>query len=199
MGLHEAAPVNARPQTKREREPRPSEKLTRRQERERQYEADWQKIRKKHQQRRQEEGRPAEDHKLGPVRPTELICTLERFRNATGDPIFADALTAIHRYGLDHEPLRTATRIEHELYGDPADDYLVQVGFLVTRGLWEPEAPIGRSKKKKGRRRKLSVREACAYVVSEAGLPGSSFNAAVERLRKRYQAKRPPPHRPLHY
>jgi len=111
------------------------------------------------------------------LRGPEFVLALERASQATGDPIFADALRAARQYGLDREFERSAARLQVEMFGNPLNSYLAQVAFLVARGKLE----------KKGRRR-LSIREACKCVVAETGLPAASFEAAVERLRKQYLA-----------
>ena len=111
------------------------------------------------------------------VRGPEFVLALERASQATGDPIFADALRAARQYGLDREFERSVARLQVGMFGDPLDGHLAQVAFLVARGKLE----------EKGRRR-LSIREACKCVVAETGLPAASFEAAVERLRKQYLA-----------
>jgi hypothetical protein len=113
------------------------------------------------------------------VRGPEFVLALERASQASGDPIFAEALRAARQYGLDREFERSAARLQIETFGNPLDGHLAQVAFLVVRGKLE----------KRGRwRRRLSIREACKCVVAETGLPGHSFEAAVERLRKQYLA-----------
>jgi hypothetical protein len=111
------------------------------------------------------------------VRGPEFVLALERASQATGDPIFADALRAARQYGLDREFERSVARLQVEMFGDPLDGHLAQVAFLVARGKLEKEG-----------RRRLSIREACKCVVAETGLPAASFEAAVERLRKQYLA-----------
>jgi hypothetical protein len=111
------------------------------------------------------------------VRGPEFVLALERASQATSDPIFVDALRAARQYGLDREFERSAARLQVEMFGNPLDGHLAQVAFLVARGKLE---------KRRGWRwrRRLSIREACKCVVAETGLPGHSFEAAVERLRK---------------
>jgi hypothetical protein len=50
----------------------------------------------------------------------------------------------------------------------------VQVAFLVDRGLWE-----------NGKRRKLSVREACECVAADVRIPASSFRALYKSASRR--------------
>jgi len=115
------------------------------------------------------------------VRGPEFVLALERAFQATGDPIFADALRAARQYGLDQKFERSAKRLQVEMFGDPLDGYLAQVAFLVERGKLEKRGD-------RRWRRRLSIREACKYVVAETGLPAASFEAAVDRLRKQYLA-----------
>jgi hypothetical protein len=107
------------------------------------------------------------------------VLALERALEATGDRVFADALKAVHHYGLGREFERNAAKAQVEIFGDPVEGFLVQVRFLVTRGKLE-----------NGARRRLSVREACECVAAESGI-GETFEAAVERLRKAYSAHPP--------
>ena len=154
---------------------RPEVRLPRetpRQRRTKAYKDEWEEIRK---------NRWTTSRRRRVVRGPEFVLALERASQATGDPIFADALRAARQYGLDREFERTAARLEIETFGDPLDGHLAQVAFLVARGKLE----------KRGRRRwrrRLSIREACKCVVAETGLPAASFEAAVERLRKQYLA-----------
>jgi hypothetical protein len=169
-------------------------RTTLRQQRSDRYEARWNwkaALRRRRAERRKKKGQHAKDKKLPPVRGSDFIRLLELSRDATGDPIFNAALAAVVRYGLDREPQRTADRIRRQEFGDPLDDFLVQVAFLVQRGLQEPGG------QRKRNRRKLSVREACECVAGDAGIPGSSFRAIVKKLRQRYQAQRPVARRPL--
>ena len=123
------------------------------------------------------------------LRGPELVHAIERMRDATGDPGFETFLDLVYHYGFDREFERTATQVQLEMFGDPEDDCLEQVAFLHKIGkLEEPD-----SEEPDGRRRRLSLFEACEHVAAETGLPAASFEAAVERLRKRYQAKRPAP------
>ena len=150
---------------------RPEVRLPRetpRQRRTKAYKDEWEEIRK---------NRRTTSRRRRVVRGPEFVLALERASQATGDPIFADALRAARQYGLDREFERRASRLQIEEFGDPLDAHLAQVAFLVTRGKLED-----------GKRRPLSVREACECVVAETGLPGASFKAAVERLRKQYLA-----------
>jgi hypothetical protein len=116
------------------------------------------------------------------LRGPEFVRALEFVRDATGDPVFDEALRAANEYGFDKELKRTARRVQGELFGDVETDYLFQVEFLHRRGKVEAS----------GRRRRLKIREACEVVVAESGLPGSSFGTVVERLRKRFLASPPP-------
>ena len=150
---------------------RPEVRLPRetlRQRRTKAYKDEWEEIRK---------NRRTAPRRRRVLRGPDFVLALERASQATGDPIFADALRAAGQYGLDREFERRAARLQVEVFGDPLDGHLAQVAFLVTRGKLED-----------GKRRLLSVREACECIVAETGLPGASFNAAVERLRKQYLA-----------
>jgi hypothetical protein len=153
--------------------------LTARQERAARYRSQWAEARKEALQRRLAENRPPKDRKPRPIRAAEIVRALELFYAATCDPAFESALATVYRHGFDVEPQRTAARMLLDDFGDYRDDYLVQVDFLVGRGLLDPS----------GRRRKLSVREACEAVAAGAGIPGTSFVAVVEDLRRRWQRR----------
>jgi hypothetical protein len=148
------------------RAPRPPRSTTRA-ERRAANEAAW---RQKMLQRQGRPGRPR------PIRPAEIIQALDLFHAATRDPVFALAADALRRYGFGTEPARTAARMLAERYGDPRDAYTVQVQFLTAHGLLDADT---------GRRRRLSIHEACEHVAAEAGLPGQSFVTVVEDLRRR--------------
>jgi hypothetical protein len=113
------------------------------------------------------------------IRGSEFIAALEQAAAATGDPRFAEAAKAARLYGLDRGFQQALARIQQQMFGDDTEPYFVQIDFLRTRGRLE-----------NGRRRKLSTREACEAVVAESGFPGASFDAAVERLRQRFIARR---------
>lgn len=98
---------------------------------------------------------------------------------ATGDPRFAAASEVARFYRLDREFHRTAARLHGEAFGDPHEGYLVHVDFFHRRGKLE-----------NGKRRRMSVLEACENVVAEFGL-GRSFEREVERLRQIYQKRKP--------
>jgi hypothetical protein len=113
------------------------------------------------------------------IRGPELVLALERALEATGDRVFADALRAVHHYGLGREFERNAAKAQVEIFGSSIGGFLAQVRFLVIRGKLE-----------NGARRRLSVREACECVTAESGI-GETFEAAAERLRKAYSAHPP--------
>src|SRR5262249_8066777 len=155
-------------------------RTTSRQQRASTYEARWNWKDVLRRRRAEQKGRPAKNEKLRPLRGSDYVRLLELSRDATGDPIFSAALAAVIRYGFDREPQRTAARIRRQVFGDPLDAYLVQVAFLHDRGLGES-----------GKRRKLSVREACECVAADVRIPSNSFRAIVRELRRRYQAQQP--------
>jgi hypothetical protein len=131
------------------------------------------------------------------VRGPELAAALERALQATGDLRFADAACAVHAYGLDRKFEHHAKIARAKMFGDPLDGYLTQVAFLAIRGKLERGKRKG-GKLEREKRRPLSVREACECVVAETGFPATSFDTAVERLRKAYLAgPRPDIGRPL--
>jgi hypothetical protein len=144
--------------------PRPP-RLTARQRRTAEYREEWNKFR-------------VVGRKYRSVRGPELVIGLERALAVTGDPVFADALCATRNYGLDRNFERNAARIQTEMFGDPVAGHLAQIAFLIKRGKLEG-----------GKRRRLTMREACELVVAETGFPGHSFATAVERLRKQCLAR----------
>jgi hypothetical protein len=148
----------------------------------------WRAARLERARQRAEDGRPARDRKPLPIRGAEVVGALELFRDSTGDLVFTAALRAITKYGFEREPHRTAARLQRERFGNPIEDYLIQVAFLVEHGkLGEQPAP--RQWRREGRRR-FSIREACEAVVAEFAVPGSSFEATVKDLRTRYRTRR---------
>ena len=102
------------------------------------------------------------------IRGRDLVRALELVRDATGDPRFAEALRAVDYYGFGEELERTAAKVRKETYYTDVQACLRQVHFLC-------------------KCRGLSVRGASEQVVAETGLPGTSFERAVDRLRKEYR------------
>jgi hypothetical protein len=117
--------------------------------------------------------------RVGRIRGPEFIHALEIAAEATGHPRFAAASEVARFYRLDREFHRTAARLHGEAFGDPHEGYLVHVDFFHRRGKLE-----------NGKRRRMSVLEACENVVAEFGL-GRSFEREVERLRQIYQKRKP--------
>jgi hypothetical protein len=117
------------------------------------------------------------------------MAAIERMRAVTGDPSFDEFRDLVVHYGFDHDFERTAARVQRELFGDHETLLLRQVAFLTHIGLLVQSKTLERP----GRRRKLSILEACQVVAAEAGLQAPSFDAAAERLRRAYAAKRPRP------
>jgi hypothetical protein len=166
------------------REPRPRQP-SKREKRSRAYAAQWTELLSERNKRRTERGAPITNRKRRiVVRGPEFIYALELARDASGDPRFEAALVAAKQLGFDKEFQRNVRRVQGGI-----DYLLVQVEYLCTRGqyLRTRKIPNGDGPG----RRKLSVREACEAVVAESGLPGTSFEAAVERLRKRYSGLKP--------
>jgi hypothetical protein len=118
--------------------------------------------------------------RVGRMRGSDFIHALEIAGEATGDPRFADAARLAKFYGLDREFHRTVARLHGEAFGDPDEGYLAHVDFFRRPGKLE-----------NGKRRRMSVLEACENVVAEFGLSGRSFESEVERLRQLYQKRKP--------
>jgi hypothetical protein len=115
--------------------------------------------------------KPPKRRRTEAVRAGQLVRGLERAHEVTGNPLYQQTLDQLRKDGLDHEFESNAARLMEKMFGNLLDDYCVQVHYLV-------EQP--------GRRQRLTVRAACEQVVAEFGLPGKSFNAAAEQLRKHY-------------
>jgi hypothetical protein len=123
----------------------------------------WDEKRRRVRQRKRKVIRPSHT-----IRGRDLVRALELIHDVTGDPRFDEALRAVHYYELGKELERTAARVRKETHYTDVQACLGQVHFLYTcRG--------------------LSVRGACEQVVAETGLPGTSFERAVDRLRKEYR------------
>jgi hypothetical protein len=105
--------------------------------------------------------------RVGRIRGPEFIRALLVAAEATGDPRFTAAFEAARSYRLDREFHRTAARLH-----DPDEGYLVHVDFFHRRGKLE-----------NGKRRQMSVLEACEIVVAEFGL-GRSFEREASDLPK---------------
>jgi hypothetical protein len=147
------------------RQPRPPQQQTDRQKRTEAYEAEWKKTHRQiaSQKRRRD------------IRGQDVALGLEMAGQSTGDPRFHDALALWKSYGFDHEFQRNVAREESKAFGDPDDGYLAQVDFFHRQGQLE-----------NGKRHRLSILEACEYVVAKFRVPGKTFEHAVERLRKAY-------------
>jgi hypothetical protein len=148
-----------------------SPRVTARQKRTADYAAEWEKTRKRPSKRRV-------------IRGPDLVCAIETMWNVTGDFRFGELLNLVIHYGFNHEFERTASWWQHELFVDPDDGYYKQVDFL--RDIGKLELHTEGKKKGSRYRRQLSLHEACEHVVAESGLPGSSFEGAVLRLRRGY-------------
>ena len=142
------------------RQPRPP-RQTERQKRTEAYRAEWKKNR-----------RLIAVAKRGRrIRGQDIARALQLCAEATGDPRFIDSVTALRFHNLDHEFQRNIKRAKIANFGGEDAGYLVQVEFL-------------------HRYRRLSVLEASERVAAESGLPGRTFAAAVEQLRKAYLARK---------
>jgi Protein of unknown function (DUF2635) len=100
----------------------------------------------------------------------EIILGLERASNATGDPIFSDALRALQAHGLGAgQPRRSFTRAAEANYGRHWTGYLENMRFFCGR-------------------RGFSIPDAAEKVAAYYFVDGKSFSAVTKKLSEEYRS-----------
>jgi hypothetical protein len=106
------------------------------------------------------------------INSDEIILGLERASNATGDPIFLDALRALRAHGLGAgQPRRSFARAEEANYGRRWAGYLENMRFFCER-----------------RRPRSSIPDAAEKVAAYYFVDGKSFSAVTKKLCEEYRS-----------
>ena len=100
------------------------------------------------------------------LRGPELARTLEQLFALTGDPVFDDALRAVHAYAIDKGKISSAIT---GIWGDSRYSQLTQIHYLV-------------HKKRK------SIPESSRQVAAEVCIRAASFNEAWDSLARDFRA-----------
>ncbi len=105
-----------------------------------------------------------------PMKVPELLRSLQRMLETTGDPLFADTIAAVEAYGFKGRGLtRGGNDARKEAWGDPDEGYLNHIRFNKDRFGW-------------------TVPECTQEVVARLNAHGPSFDTIVDRLSNRYRA-----------
>lgn len=119
-----------------------------------------------------------------PMRAPELVQALERALHATGDPVFDDALRALKAYGLDGEREEDSDKDTKSLQGETVK--YKRHKEIFEKNFSDLDQPYLIRMRQYVEMRGFSPHAASEIVASEMYAPGSTFDIAADRIRRKF-------------